>query len=211
VAVNLAFSLARSGHKTILIDMDLYRPSVHRYFGLKKEPGLSDVLFGNSPLENIVKETSLPGLSVVTSGGMPEDLEDCLLNGKQVEKLLGQLVRHYDYAILDTPAFLGLADSILLSTTVDSVLLVTRLGMTRQVSLTTTCGELERVSTAVVGLVVNQTTEALTTGHYHIFKFKWKPILSRVTKVRWLQNPFHRARDAVKVDPSSELNPRTTP
>jgi receptor protein-tyrosine kinase len=207
VAVNLAFSLARSGYKTVLIDMDMYRPSVHRYFGLKKEPGLSDVLMGNTPLENVAKETSLPGLSVITSGSMPEELEDFQLNGKQVEKLLGQLVRHYDYVILDTPAFQGLADSILLSATVDSVLVVTRLGMTRQVSLTTTCNELERGSTALIGLVVNQTAEAPTIGHYHIFKFKWKPILSLLTKGRLLQNLFHRAPDAVKVNTSSDLNP----
>lgn len=205
VAANLAFSLAKAGYKTILIDMDIYRPLIHRYFGLRNEQGLSDVLSTNSSLENIVQETSLPGLAVVTSGAMPDDLEEILLNGKQMEKLLGQLARHYDYVILDTPAFLGLSDSMMLSTMVDGVLLVTRLGMTRQVSLKTTCQELEKVSTATLGLVINQTTEALATDHYHIIK--WKPIFSAVTRGRWLQNLFHWVRDSVRVGLNSKAKP----
>lgn len=175
VAANLAYSLAKSGCKALLIDVNLHQPTTHRYFGLTNEQGLSNTLFSNVPLENIIRETNLSGLSIITNGTMPDHLEELLLDGRQMKKVLGQLTRQYDYVILDTSAFLGLVDSMILSSLVDGVLLVTRLGMTRQVSLTTTCQQLEKMHAAILGLVINQTTEILPTSHYHYSKRKLLP------------------------------------
>jgi capsular exopolysaccharide synthesis family protein len=170
VAASLAFSLAKSGYKTILIDMDMYRPTIHRYFGLRNEQGLSDILLSNAPAENIIKETKLPGLSVITNGILPNDSEEFLLHGKRVKELLGQLERQYDYAILDTPAFLGVAESVILSTLVDGVLLVTRLGMTQQALLADTCQQLSMAQAKVIGLVISSSNDSSSTNQYLYYR-----------------------------------------
>jgi capsular exopolysaccharide synthesis family protein len=168
VAANLAYCLARSGCKTLLIDTDVYQPALHHYFGLPNELGSRNILFTNVSLENAIQETEFSELSVIANGTLPEHMEELLLNGEQMKKLLAQLAGQYDYVILDTPAFLGLVESMTLSPLVDGVLLVTRLGETRQDSLISTVRQLDKMQAKILGLVVNQTSQVHSADHYHL-------------------------------------------
>jgi non-specific protein-tyrosine kinase len=182
VAANLAYSLAQTGCNILIVDADLHRPAIHRCFGLPNETGLANLLCSEVAFKDIVHATDLPGLSVITSGSAPENLEELPLDNEQVAKVLEQFTHQYDYVILDTPAFLGLVDSPILSHLVDGVLLVTRLGATRQASLRTTYQQLEKTQANVLGLVINETRQASSTHHYDFRKRQ--RLLSVLTKSR---------------------------
>jgi capsular exopolysaccharide synthesis family protein len=166
VAASLAYTLAETGYKTLLVDADQYRPAVHRYFSSPNKEGLSDLLHSDVTEKKAVSKTDVPGLSIITSGSMPENLDELLLAGEKIKKVLEQFSRQYDYVILDSPAFLGIVDSLILSPLVDGVLLVTRLGTTRSVSLKTTCQQLESVQAKIIGVVLNCVEDVYSTRYY---------------------------------------------
>jgi len=160
VAANLAYSLARSDSKTLLVDMDLRRPALHRYFNLSNEIGLSNILYADSALKkDVIQKTDLPKLSVISSGIIPKHFEEMLLDEEKTKKFLAQFNGKYDYVILDTPAFLGLADGTMLLPVVDWILPVVRLGITSLDSLKTMIQQLKTTQAKVPGLVVNQTSK----------------------------------------------------
>lgn len=169
IAANLAYSLARSGHKTLLVDADMRRPVQHTYFALTNELGFGDVLFSNASLDAVIREGGL-GLTVMTGGSVVDDYDMSLLEGERAKKIFGQVANQWDYVILDTPAFLGLADSMILSRLVDGILLVIRLGETSQDLLEVTIQQLEKLQVNILGLVINHSRDNLAASHYHANK-----------------------------------------
>jgi capsular exopolysaccharide synthesis family protein len=155
VAVNLAVSLAQSGCKTLLVDADNYKPTIHQYFGLANRTGVCNFLYSGVVPKDIIQTTDIENLSVMTSGPRMEDRAYLIQGGKQIKKLLENLSKQYDFVILDTPASLELANSMLLAPLVDGVLVVIRLGITRPSCIKITCQQLGYVSANMIGIVVN--------------------------------------------------------
>ena len=166
IAVNLALSFAQVGCKTLLVDADMYQPAVHQYFGLPNELGLSNLLHSKVAQKRIIQTTDISELSIITSGSMPETFEELLIDGRQINKYLEQFSTQYDFVILDTPAYLGLVDSMILSPLVDGVLIVARLGVTQGNLLKTTCQQLEAIKAKVIGIVLNSVGEFHSSRYY---------------------------------------------
>ncbi|HCA41961.1 MAG TPA: hypothetical protein DEP28_01765 [Bacteroidetes bacterium] len=123
VAVNLAGSFALSDKKVLLIDCDLRKPRVHSLFETNRFPGLSDYLFGKVNFEEILNKTKLPLMEFITSGTIPPNPSE-LLSSQQFKNLLDMLREKYDYVILDSPPFISVTDSEILSRIVDGEVLV---------------------------------------------------------------------------------------
>ena len=153
---NLGVALARSGRRVILVDLDLRRPFMDRFFG-NDQPGVTQVALGNARLDDALQRIDLGGsgmkvasngngngehgsLRVLTSGPIPPDPGEFLAT-KAVSNLLEQLGDRADVVLVDAPPLLNLGDSMLLSSKVDAILLVTRLRMVRRPMLK----ELKRV------------------------------------------------------------------
>lgn len=155
VASNLAYSLAKFDYKTLLVDMDVRRPALHRYFRLSNEIGSSDILYSDSALKEVIQQTDLPNLSVIVSGSISVPFKGMLLPEEKTKKILAQFKGEYDYVILDTPAFLGPADGIMLLPIVDWILPVVRLGTTSLDSLEAMIQQLKKMQANIPGLIVN--------------------------------------------------------
>ncbi|HRE40719.1 MAG TPA: polysaccharide biosynthesis tyrosine autokinase [Ignavibacteria bacterium] len=123
VAVNLAGSFALSDKKVLLIDCDLRKPRVHSLFETNRFPGLSDYLFGKVNFEEILNKTKLPLMEFITSGTIPPNPSE-LLSSQQFKNLLDMLREKYDYVILDSPPFISVTDSEILTRIVDGEVLV---------------------------------------------------------------------------------------
>ncbi len=128
-ALNLAATCARAGERTLLIDVDLRRPSLADVFGDGNRPthGLVDVLTGALPWQRTVIHGDLPNLDFLPTGDT-RDIPIEILGTLELRQLLLGLANHYDRIILDGPAILGLADCRMLGRVVDAALLVVRSG-----------------------------------------------------------------------------------
>jgi polysaccharide biosynthesis transport protein len=129
VAANLAVSLAQLGEKVLLIDADLRRPSLHNFFGIPNTCGLVNFLTGNPDWQSLLSHPAPIGLSVLPSGPVPPNPAD-LLSSEYMPGLIREATKEYKFVVLDSPPLLNLADSRILATLVDGVILVVGGGIT---------------------------------------------------------------------------------
>lgn len=165
-AVHLALAHAEQHHKTLLIDCDLRRPSVHRYFEVENEAGMSSIITdGRSWQELLVPIPSVPDLDLLVSGPASRRAAD--LVGRPIGQILLEASKMYDLIVLDSPPMLGFAESLHLSTLVDGVVVVTHAGETSRNALSQVLGSLKRVKANVVGVVMNKMGNHLSDGYYY--------------------------------------------
>ncbi len=151
---NLAAAFAQSGRRCLLVDADLRRPVIHNLFGVAREPGLSELVAGQAPLERCLRRTSVENLEVIPCGFIPHNPSE-LLGSRRMKDLLAELGGRWDTVLVDTPPMAVVTDALILSPEVDGTLLVVgaRLGSRRVVQ--TTLGKLSRTSAFLAGAVLN--------------------------------------------------------
>lgn len=164
-SINLAISLAREINRTVLLaDFDLRRPSIHQYFGYAPEAGLSDYLFHDAPLEDILFSPSIDRLVVLPGRESIHNSSEMLRSPKMVE-LVGELKARYTdrLIIFDLPPVLALDDAIAFKPYTDALLLVAENGATRRDDMECTLGLLK--GTPIIGTVLNK-AERVSTAVY---------------------------------------------
>lgn len=187
-ASNLAISFAQAGKKTLLIDADLRRPSVHRLFGLKRDPGLADVLMNTisfdearrtlgdilvgetSHWDNLLQAKLLDRLEVLTTG-IPTNTPAELLTSDSMRNLVKDLRMHYDLIIIDTPPVLPVTDTRGMGGLVDAVYFVYRAGKTARRALTRAKDELALAGIKVNGIILNQATPEVTLTDKYYYQY----------------------------------------
>jgi capsular exopolysaccharide synthesis family protein len=128
VAANMAISLAQSGKRVILVDANLRRPSLHEFFGLSRDLGLSYLLMGNNiNPTTILRPTSGPNLSVLTAGALPDQPSE-LLSLPSITEIMRQLASRADVVIYDAASVIPTADALVLVPHMDVVIHVVRAG-----------------------------------------------------------------------------------
>ncbi|HTI18815.1 MAG TPA: polysaccharide biosynthesis tyrosine autokinase [Trinickia sp.] len=126
LSVNLAALVASAGKRVLVIDGDMRRGEVHSHFGVRHQPGLSDVLSGAEP-NGVIQHEVLPGLDVLTKGTLPTHPSELLMSDR-FRDLLDALSRRYDLVIIDTPPVLAVTDSTVIGKHAGTTLLVVRYG-----------------------------------------------------------------------------------
>ncbi len=122
-ASNLAVAFARAGSRVLVVDADLRRPQLHRTFGQRGGPGLSDVLAGDIDVEDAILDVDIAKLGVLPCGHLPPNQAEPL-GSEAMMRLMGQLEQLADLVIYDGPPVLVVADALELATRVGAVLLV---------------------------------------------------------------------------------------
>lgn len=154
---NLALSLARTGRKVVLVDADLHRGASHALLGVKREPGLSNILIGSvDPLEAI-HEVKLEGpgtLHLIPTGKLPPNPIQ-MLRSSRMAPLIERLRGEYDAVFIDSPPLNLLVDASVLGALADGVLLVARAGVTPTVALELAAEHLRRTHAPVIGTLLN--------------------------------------------------------
>ncbi|HYO45377.1 MAG TPA: polysaccharide biosynthesis tyrosine autokinase [Gemmatimonadota bacterium] len=153
-STNLAATYARQGLKVVLVECDLRRPSLGRYFGISKDTDLMDVLFENRDWRKAIQLTKMPGLYVLLGEkSFPRAGES--LGGPEMKRLLAELSSEYDMVILDTSPLLVSEDATALGPIVDGVLLVVRATRTDRVTVEGIVRKLRLAGANVVGTILN--------------------------------------------------------
>jgi len=128
-SVNLAIGFAQIEERVLLIDADMRRGGIHKHFDFEQAKGLADILTGEITPEEAVHHTEIHKLHVITTGAYPTNPTELLLSHR-LNELLHWAHQHYDRILIDGPPITGVADSSILSTVCDDVLLVVRPGRT---------------------------------------------------------------------------------
>jgi capsular exopolysaccharide synthesis family protein len=129
VAANLAASLAQLGDSVLLIDADLRRPSLQKFFQVSRSTGLVNYLTGDFDWRSLVWQAAPIGVSVLFCGPVPPNPAD-LLSSEYMRSLIREASKEYKFVVLDSPPLLNLSDSRILATLVDGVILVVGGGTT---------------------------------------------------------------------------------
>ena len=155
-AINLAYVLAESGKKVLLIDGDLRIPSVAKKMGIKSSPGLTDLLMGyESQQMSTFKTGILENWYVIPSGDLPPNPSE-LLGSRRMESILKIMSEKFDYIIVDLPPVNIVSDALAISNLITGMVIVIREDYTEKKELEA-CFRLLKLSNAnILGCVLNE-------------------------------------------------------
>lgn len=176
----IATGFARMGKRTLLIDADMRRPSLHRRVGLDNERGLSTLLTSKQPLTEVAIKLEQEFLSVLPAGPIPPSPTE-LLSTVRIEELLREGAEHFDVVLVDSPPVLGLADSPLMSALVGGVIFIVEADRSRRGSLKTSMRRLRAMRANLLGAVLTK-FDPLKSGNryseyygYEYYQYEEKP------------------------------------
>ncbi|WP_218954799.1 MULTISPECIES: polysaccharide biosynthesis tyrosine autokinase [unclassified Acinetobacter] len=154
ISTNLATILAQSDKRVLIIDADLRRGYLNKYFNHDNQPGLSEYLNGQRDLDSIIKTTEIPNLSVITRGKSPSNPSELLSSGK-FKEFLDLISPMFDHVIIDTPPVLAVTDGIIISQYAGVNLVIARYAKTQLKELELTVNRFEQVGVKVNGIILN--------------------------------------------------------
>ncbi|MCH8018435.1 polysaccharide biosynthesis tyrosine autokinase [candidate division KSB1 bacterium] len=169
-AANLAITFAQLKTNTLLIDGDLRRGVLHNTFGLPKEPGFSNYLTRMVPLQNILYETHIPNLTLITCGSLIPNPSE-LLGSQQMRKFLDEARRKYELIIFDSPPLNAATDAVVIGTQVDSAVMVIRAGKTNREFALQKLELFSNVPAKVLGVILNGTTSDMAHPGYSYYHY----------------------------------------
>lgn len=150
---NLARILSQNNQKVLIIDCDMRRPRIHSLFAVSNSYGLSNYLTGITE-ENLVKSIEGENISIITSGSIPPNPAE-LLHSTRMQLLIDDMLKIFDFIIIDSPPVQSVTDSLALSRLVEGTLLVTRAGKTTYDMLESGLKKLHEVRAHILGVIIN--------------------------------------------------------
>ncbi|MCD0391875.1 polysaccharide biosynthesis tyrosine autokinase [Acinetobacter baumannii] len=159
ISTNLATIFAQGDKRVLLIDADMRRGYMHKYFDVDVKPGLSELLSGQADLQKVLHKTQVTNLDVITSGKSPTNPSE-ILSSNQFKELLEQLQSQYDHIIIDTPPVLAVTDGIIISQYTGVNLIVARYAKSQMKELELTVNRFEQAGVKVNGFILNDIQRA---------------------------------------------------
>ncbi|GGC85019.1 tyrosine protein kinase [Thalassobacillus devorans] len=163
---NLAVTFAQQDKKVLLVDADMRKPTLHYTFRLDNSRGLSSVLIGDKLMHEVVQQSDLDNLDLMSSGPIPPNPSE-LLGSRAMENFLQAAKQSYDVVIFDTAPVLAVTDGQILSNICDGVLLVTRSKQTEIDAGKKAVDLLQQVNANVLGAVLNDVEQKKSNYYYY--------------------------------------------
>jgi non-specific protein-tyrosine kinase len=158
-AVNLGIVMALNGQRTIVVEADLRKPTLHKIFQVPNGKGLTNHLRDSELETNIpLIDTEVKGLRLLTAGDLPPNPSE-LLGSQRMEQLIASLMDEADVLIFDSPPVAYIADAAVLSKYVDGVVLVVSSGRTRRDVTKQAVFNLQQAGANILGVVLNRTAD----------------------------------------------------
>jgi capsular exopolysaccharide synthesis family protein len=165
---NLAIVMAEIGKKTLLIDCDLRRPSIHNILGIDKAQGLSEVLYGTKDWDAVLKDIGIDNLHVITSGPIPHNPAE-IIGSDKMKLFLEEIKQAFDIIILDAPCILAVTDALILSLLVDCIFMVVMAEKTPREAVLRAMSMLTDVKSNITGVIFNKAN--MRRSHYYYYYY----------------------------------------
>lgn len=162
-SANLAVVYAQNQQNTLFVDADLRKPNIHYTFGISNQKGLTSYLAGDATFDEIVRESGIPHLFLVTSGPIPPNPVE-LLGSERMTQFLAEARSRFHTIVLDSPPMI-VADPTVLSVKVDGCVLVTNATKTKREQVVKAVDVLDRGKAKILGTVLNQ--RKIKETHYY--------------------------------------------
>ena len=154
LACNLAAGLALNGRRILLVDGNFRRPEIHKVFALLNEQGFSDVLNGAVTFDEVVQETQVPNLAVMTSGPKPINATE-MFESQLLVDFIDRALEEFDHVIFDSGPMMVVSESQAMAPKVDGVVTVVRARSNSRGLLKRMCDTLRAVKAEHLGVVLN--------------------------------------------------------
>lgn len=166
---NLAIAFAQTGAKVCLVDADLRRPTVAKLFGLDNWSGLTTAIISRGAVDEVVRESSVPGLWVLTSGPIPPNPSE-LLGTNRMAELIAALEAQFDMVLIDTPPLLAVTDAAVLAPRAGGVIMVVRSGRVARQQVIRAKEALTAVKANLLGAVLDGFQPEGRDGYYYYYQ-----------------------------------------
>lgn len=163
---NLCTVFAQNGHRVLLVDSDLRRPSLHKLFKVSNSAGLTNYLLGQSKIEEVIQTSSLPTLDFLPSGKLPSSSLG-ILNSPQMREFIAEVRKRYDYVFFDSPPIMGVSDASVLASMVDVTMLVIQYRKYPQAMTVRAKQMVEKIGGNLLGVVLNNINISQDSYYYY--------------------------------------------
>jgi tyrosine-protein kinase Etk/Wzc len=193
-AINLASVYSLLGKKTVLVEFDLRKPKIFKYFNVINESGVSTWLIGKDRFENIIQKTSFDNLNVIVAGPVPPNPSE-LTALEKTKELLQLLKEKYDYIVIDSSPIGIVSDTYHLASLADACLLVVRPGKTLKDIFRKTLYEISGSDLNGISMVINDIkSDSKHYGYGEKYSYntdKEQPIKHLFKRIKAKPNPKH--------------------
>jgi capsular exopolysaccharide synthesis family protein len=163
---NLAAVFAQSGQRTLIVDSDLRRPTLHKMLRVSNSLGLTNYLLKQNSLEEVIQTSNLPTLDFLSSGKLPSSSLG-ILSSAQMKDLISELKQRYDFVFFDSPPIMGVSDASILASEVDMTLQVIQYRRYPQPMNIRAKQLIEKVGGNLVGIVLNNINMSQDESYYY--------------------------------------------
>ena len=172
ITTNLAAILAQGGKRVLVIDGDLRRGYLHKYFNADIKPGLAELLNHQNTYEDIVQNSTVENLFFVTRGKSPVNPSE-LLSTDKFKAFLDQASAHFDHILIDTPPVLAVTDGIIIAQYAGVNLLIARHGKTQIKELEITVNRFEQANVKVNGVILNDVQKGAAGSYGYNYAYAY--------------------------------------
>ncbi|MDM1344677.1 polysaccharide biosynthesis tyrosine autokinase [Acinetobacter pseudolwoffii] len=172
ITVNLATILAQGGKRVLVIDGDMRRGYLHKYFNAEVQPGLAELLNHQNSYEDIVQNSTVENLFFVTRGKSPVNPSE-LLSTDKFKAFLDQASAHFDHILIDTPPVLAVTDGIIIAQYAGVNLLIARHGKTQIKELEITVNRFEQANVKVNGVILNDVQKGAAGSYGYNYAYAY--------------------------------------
>nr|WP_312325054.1 polysaccharide biosynthesis tyrosine autokinase [Acinetobacter oleivorans] len=173
ISTNLATIFAQGNKRVLLIDADMRRGYMHKYFDIDVKPGLSELLSGQADLSQVLHKTQVANLDVITRGKSPTNPSE-MLSSTRFKDLLEKFQTQYDHIIIDTPPVLAVTDGIIISQYTGVNLIVARYAKSHMKELELTVNRFEQAGVKVNGFILNDIQRSSGGGYGYNYAYTYK-------------------------------------
>lgn len=153
-AVNMATAFAQAGENVVLIDANFRKPTIHSIFNKDNRGGLSNIIAKQYSVHEMVQETPIDNLSLITSGPVPPNPSE-MLSSRYFTEMLDELKVNYSIIVIDTPPALIVTDAQVVAAQCDGVILVVNAGKAKREAVVKVKEHLEHARARLLGVVLN--------------------------------------------------------
>lgn len=163
--LNVGISLGQAGSRVLLVDADLRRGTMHKFFGMDSDRGLTDILVGRAKPEAVIQRTPIPNVDLVSCGPYPPNPAELLMR-PELAAFLDYARRTYDRVMFDCPPVLAVSEAAILCTLVDGVIFVVWAGQTSRKLSQLAIQTLRERGANILGCVLNN-LDFSRVGYYY--------------------------------------------
>jgi capsular exopolysaccharide synthesis family protein len=166
--INLAVAYAQTDKKVLIIDGDLRKPTMHHTLRVSNRWGLTNLLTNQLSIREVLQDTFIPNLQIITSGPIPPNPSEILASKKMISTI-EELKQRFDVILIDAPPAIAVTDSQIIASRTDGVILVVNSDRTKREAVLKAKQNLDNVRARILGVVLNNVDRKNKDAYYYYY------------------------------------------